>query len=207
MAIPPDPLNRKPWPMKWIVVAIIACIIPYTWLTLAYRKENPAHQPYQDNKDRAQVLRLLDSGFHRYAVTLETLTDPAAPPSSPAEITRIDGGLPPLLRDVLIDSPPLPDRLPVVAAPAQGLAAAPYAFTFACTQPGPDERPATATLYQRGTELVFVVAYENLPGDLQARRLDATGRITVPARTLDPGTYQVTLLGTQESRRWTLELH
>lgn len=193
--------------MKWVVVAIIACIIPYTWITLAYRKEVPAYEPYQDNKDRAQVLRLLDNGFHRFAVSLELLTDPAAPPDTVASVERIDGGLPPLLREVLIDSPPLPDRLPLVVAPAEGLAAAPYAFTFACTQPAADERPATVTLYQQGDQLTFVVAYEDLPGDLQTRRLDATGRITVPARLVEPGTYQATLLGTRESRRWTITLH
>ena len=39
-----NPLVRKPWPMKWIIVAILVTIIPYTWITLAFRKPNPAHE-------------------------------------------------------------------------------------------------------------------------------------------------------------------
>ena len=206
MAAHPDPLNRKPWPMKWIVVAIIACIVPYTWLTLAYRKPNPAHQPYQDNKDRAQVLRLLDSGFYRFDLVFEVPVDPAHPPAEMAEITRIDGGLPPLLRDLLIDSPAVPEQLPVVSAPASVLAGAPYAFSFACIQPTDDERPATATLYQRGSELVVIVACEDLPGSLQSRKPDTTARVVIPPRTLESGNYHVTLIGARESRRWPLEV-
>lgn len=192
--------------MKWIVVAIIACIVPYTWLTLAYRKENPAHQPYQDNKDRAQVMRLLGSGFNRYDVSLELLVDPAVPPINSAETQLLDGGLPPLLRDLLIDQPTLPERLPFVSAPDSSLAGAPYVLTFACTQPEHDERPATATLYHRQDELVLVIDYEQLPDRLRTRELDATAQVSIPANTLTPGTYQISLLGARESRRWTFEL-
>jgi hypothetical protein len=202
----PDPLNRRPWPMKWIIVGILACIIPYTWLTLAYRKEGPAHQPYQDNKDRAQVLRLLESGFNRFDLSIAVLVDPAAPIADAAPTEKLAGGLPPLLRDLLIDPPPMPSRIPRLAAPATGLAGAPYTFDFASAQPDLHERPATATLYQRDQELVVIVGYDANPGELQTCRLDATAAVTLPANTLKPGTYQITLLGALESRRWRLEI-
>lgn len=206
MAPPPDPLNRKPWPMKWIVLAIIACVIPYTWLTLAYRKENPAHQPYQDNKDRAQVLRLLENDFYRFDLSMELLSSPFYPPTGLAETEQLAGGLPPLLRDVLIDPPTLPSRVPVAMALAVGSAGDPYEIYFGGARPGPGERPASATLYRRDSELVILVGYDIPPRELKSRNLNATARITIPAGTLDSGDFQVTLLGERESRRWRLRL-
>ena len=192
--------------MKWIVIGIIACIVPYTWLTLAYRKEGPAHQPYQDNKDRAQVLRLLDSGFHRVELEIAILVDPPVPIPDRAPTEKLAGGLPPLLRDLLIDPPPMPSSLPIVTAPPSGLAGAPYPFNFACAQPHGGERPTTATLYRRDTELVVIVGYDANHGELQSRRLDAFADVVIPAHTLDPGSYQITLLGSLESRRWRIEM-
>lgn len=193
--------------MKWIVVAILACIIPYTWLTVAYRKPNPAHQPYQDNKDRAQVLRLLDNGFHRIELPIAFMVDPPVPTAATVTTEALPGGLPPLLGDVLIDKPPVPTDFVRVSAPPTVLAGAPYVFDFTCTQPNHDERPAESRLYHRLQELVFIIGYESTPGDLKTRDLETTARVTLPAHTLDPGTYRATLVGARESRRWTFTVH
>lgn len=192
--------------MKWIILAILACIIPYTWLTIAYRKEGPAHQPYQDNKDRAQVLRLLENDFYRFDLSMALLPDPLYPAPGLAETEKLAGGLPPLLREVLIDPSPLPPRIPMVAAPARGSAGAPYAFHFACAQPRKGEPPTTATLYRRDSELVVLVGYDASPEELKTRDLDAVAKVTLPADTLEAGDYQITLLGARESRRWRLKL-
>lgn len=193
--------------MKWIVIGILACIVPYTWLTLAYRKAGPAHEPYQDNKDRAQVLRLLDNGFSRFELPLATLVDPMVTPDPIATTEPLPGGLPPLLRDVMIDPPVVPTRFAVVTAPTSALSGAPYDFTFTGIQPHHHAQPTQAVLYLRQQEGVIVVAYAQTPGDLQTRKLQFTARLTLPAHTLAPGTYQMTVVGAVESRRWTLEVH
>ena len=41
--------------MKWVVVAIVVCIVPYTFLTLKYRKTEAPNRPYEDNKKRAML--------------------------------------------------------------------------------------------------------------------------------------------------------
>ena len=192
--------------MKWITIGIIAFLVPYTWLTLAFRKEGPAHQPYQDNKDRAQVLRLLGSDFYRIDLDIAILVDPLPPPAQMAPTEKLPGGLPPLLRDLLIDPPPLPSSIPMVSAPSTGLASAPYTFNFACAQPDTGERPTTATLYYRGTELVVIVGYDANPGELQSRRRDAFADVTIPAHTLAAGSHQITLIGSLGSRRWQFEV-
>ncbi len=207
MSRPNNPLDRKPWPMKWIIVAILITIIPYTWITLAFRKPNPAHEPYQDNKDRAQVLRLLDSGFSRVDLTVQQLIDPPVPPTDAAETKAIAGGLPPLLSDLLIDEPPVPIDFPFVAAPASALSGAPYLIKFACSQPDFDERVNESRLYRRKQELVFIVGYHANPDGLQSRDRGIAAQITIPANTLEAGEYRATLIGTRESRRWTFLVH
>ncbi len=192
--------------MKWIMVAIVACIVPYTWITLQYRKEGPAYEPYQDNKDRAQVLRLLDAGFRRVDLQLERLVAPADPLADAVDTEALPGGVPPLLRDVLIDQPPVPVGFTRVEASGRVLAGQPYPIAFTCTQPDFDERPAQSQLYLRGTQAVFIVGYDLLPGELQARDRQSAARLIIPAHTLAPGQYTAILVGAKESRRWTFEV-
>ncbi|GAB5562082.1 MAG: hypothetical protein SynsKO_37290 [Synoicihabitans sp.] len=193
--------------MKWIIVAILVTIIPYTWITLAFRKPNPAHEPYQDNKDRAQVLRLLDHGFARIDLAVDRLIDPPVPPAESAHAEAIEGGLPPLLSDLLIDKPPVPTDFPFVAAPVSTLSGAPYTLFAACTQPDLDEHVSKSQLYQRNQELVIIIGYQQNPEGLQSRRREVTTRITIPPNTLEPGEYRATLIGARESRRWTFEVY
>lgn len=206
----PEPLpalNRKPWSMKWIVLAILVCIVPYTWITIKYRKEAPAHQPYQDNKDRAQVMRLLDSGYQRVNLTLERLVDPPFPIKNAADFDAIAGGLPTGLSELLIDKPPVPAAFTQLDAPAETLVGTPYVISAGCTQPNDVEQPADSWLYLRGNEAVFVIGYEDLPGELRARRGDTLIRLSVPAHTFNPGQYRATLIGAEASRRWTFIVH
>lgn len=193
--------------MKWIVLAILVMIIPYTWITMAFRKPNPAHEPYHDNKDRAQTMRLLDNGFSRVDLSIELMIDPAVPPSDAADTAAIAGGLPPLLSDLLIDKPPVPIDFPFVAAPASALSGAAYVVKFACTQPDFDERVDESRLYRRKQELVLIVGYHPNPDGLQTRHREVTAQVTIPAHTLEPGEYRATLVGARESRRWTFTVH
>ena len=200
-------LNRKPWSMKWIVLAIVVCIVPYTWITLKYRKEAPPHQPYQDNKDRAQVMRLLDAGFQRIHVSLERLVDPPAPLKDAATIAVAPGGIPPILSELLIDKPPVPSTFTQVNAPTAALSGASYVITLGCTQPDHHEQPAASVAYRRGQEVNFVIGYETNPGELLSRHTDAFLRLVVPAHAFEPGQYHATLIGAQASRRWTFTVH
>ena len=54
--------------MKWVVLTIIAVLVPYTWLTLHYRKPGHAFEPYHDLKNRANIGRLLAAGYQRIPV-------------------------------------------------------------------------------------------------------------------------------------------
>lgn len=204
----PNPFHRKPWSLKWIIAAIVVCVLPYTYLNLKYRKLGPAHQPYADNKARAVVLRLLDAGFQRLDAEVSRPMDPRAfslaGPAAP--LTPLPGGLPPILSEILIDKPLVPVAVTTVLAPAIATAGAPYTLQFSCTQPDHAEHFATATVYRRGEHLTFVPAYDALDGGLQSRFLESTVQLTLPTASLNPGEYHATLVGARTSQRWTFTL-
>ena len=191
--------------MKWIVVAILAVIVPYTYLTLRYRKPGPAFQPYQDMQNRANVARLLSAGYQRIPLPAQRPVDPL-PVSLSAPIAAAAGGLPAELRATLVHAPLLPADITHVVAPLNVGAAEAYAFRFACTLPDQKRQLAGADLYVKGTELIVAPDYEKLSGDLAARSHDNVVQLTVPAGTLKPGRYSVTVVGERSSQAWSFEV-
>jgi len=191
--------------MKWIVVVIVAVIVPYTYLTLRYRKPGPAFEPYHDMQDRANTMRLLSAGFQRITVSA----------SRPAEPTRLaaastlpsPGGVPAALRTTLVQQPLLPSEILSVSAASAANTGAPYPIQFTCTVPDNKEQPGGAELYVRGDEIWIAPTFEKLPGGLQARSRENLVLLTVPAGALKPGSYQMTLLGQSSSRAWTVQVH
>ena len=73
------------------MLAILAVVVPYTWLTLAYRKPGPAFQPYEDLRRQANVKRLLAAGYQRISLTAQRPADrPAVPGGTVAARARLD---------------------------------------------------------------------------------------------------------------------
>jgi hypothetical protein len=200
------PAERRPWPMKWIVLAIIIVIVPYTFITLRYRKPGPAFQPYEDMKNRANTARLLSAGFQRVAVTA---TRPATPAHTvfSATVTTAPGGLPSALGSTLVETPQLPAEIGSVTAPPTVDAGKPYPIQFTCTLPDNQQQLAGAALYLRHSELFITPEFEKLAGGLLSRTRENVVHITVPAGLLRSGNYRITLLGAQSSRAWTLLVH
>ncbi|MEO5960905.1 MAG: hypothetical protein ABIZ49_05755 [Opitutaceae bacterium] len=200
----PAPKNRQPWPMKWIVLAIVVVIVPYTYLTLRYRKPGPAFRPYEDMQKRANVARLLSAGYQRIPLPAQRPTDPTLPIVS-ASIATVTGGLPAELRSTLVQMPLLPRSITqVAAAPATNVDMA-YTFRFACTLPDRKRQLAGADLYLKEDEIVVVPDYEKTFGELLERVSDNVVQLTIPPGALKPNRYRVTLVGEQSSSTWTLE--
>lgn len=197
---------QKPWPMKWVLLAIIVVIVPYTYLTLHYRKPGPAFRPYEDTKNRAVTIRLLSTGYQRIALDATRPADPlltaASAPSAPAA-----GGLPSALTGALIDPPILPVSIDSVTAAPSAASSQPYAIQFTCTLADNKALLAGGHLYRRDGEIIIVPSFEALNGGLQARTRDSVVLLTVPAGALKPGSYAVTLAGSRTSRQWSLQVH
>ncbi|WP_044891785.1 hypothetical protein [Opitutus terrae] len=197
--------SHRPWPLKWILVAILVVIVPYTYLRWHYRKPGPAFEPYHDIKDRANTMRLLAAGFQRITVEADRPADPLRAAAS-ATITAAPGGLPTALDATLVDKPILPsDIVSVVAAPTANTMFS-YPIDVRCLLPDLKEQPAGAHLYVRGEEVYILPLLEQLDGSLLSRNRDNLVRLIVPAGTLKPGHYRVTLVGSQSSRAWRLEV-
>jgi len=192
--------------MTWIAVAIVVFIIGYTVITLQFRKPNPSYQPYHDLKSRGETHNLLTAGFRRIAV-------PAAQPAEPgavgahAEIQPRPGGLPATLKELLFDPPNLPAGYREVRAPATVAALMPCLIQFDCVQGDPHRQPGGAAVYVKDDTVLIVPEYDPLNGDLRTRRDPALVQLTLPAGTLAPGNYDVTLIGAEASAAWTLQVH
>jgi len=202
--------SRKPWPMKWIVLAIVAFIIPYTYLELHFRKPGPAYRPYEDTRNRINNARLLSAGFQRVTLNAERPAEPGRlglASAAPAVSAAAPGGLPAELGGALIDQPLLPVSIDSVTTAATVASAQAYAIQFTCTLPDNKEQLADAHLYHREGVLFLVPSFEKLDGGLLARTRESTVLVTVPAATLRPGSYTVTVIGGRASRRWTLQVH
>lgn len=192
--------------MKWVIVAILLCIIPYTWITVRYRKPGPAFQPYADSKNRANVVRLLEAGYQRFTVPAQRNADPARfrLGAGAAAVTTAPGGLPVLLSQTLVEIPLMPETIIGVVAPATVQPDAPYAVQFTCSVPDNKEQLAGAELYLRDQQVVLIPTFERIQGDLLARSRDSVVQIEIPAGTFKTGRYDVTLIGSRQSQAWTI---
>ena len=202
--MPAPPKDRKPWPMKWIVLAIVLFIPLYTYLTLHFRRPGPAFRPYQDMRDRADVIRLLKAGYQRVAIEARRPAD--ALPGAGAPTLPAPGGLPAELSRTLIESPLLPMEIDSVSAPTSAVSGIDYQIGLTYTLPDNKRQLSGAHLYEREGELVIIADFERLDGTLLARSRDGSALLTVPPGSLRPGTYRVLLVGERASRSWTLNV-
>jgi hypothetical protein len=202
--MPAPPKDRKPWPMKWIVLAIVLFIPLYTYLTLHFRRPGPAFRPYQDMRDRADVIRLLKAGYQRVAIEARRPAD--ALPGAGAPTLPAPGGLPAELRRTLIESPLLPMEIDSVSAPTSAVSGIDYQIGLTYTLPDNKRQLSGAHLYEREGELVIIADFERLDGTLLTRSRDGSALLTVPPGSLRPGTYRVLLVGERASRSWTLNV-
>jgi hypothetical protein len=192
--------------MKWIVLAIIVVIVPYTYLTLHYRRPGKAFQPYADLKDRVNTRRLLSGGFQRITLVAQRPADPARSVLN-APIAAGAGGLPEVLRSSLVDEPKLPAEIIGVSAAPNATTTDPYLVQFSCSLIDNRQQLAGASLYVRNDEIFLVPTFERLGGDLIARSRENVVLLTVPAGALKVGGYRATILGERTSKTWTLQVH
>ncbi|MEO7598635.1 MAG: hypothetical protein ABIV50_06875 [Opitutus sp.] len=195
--------HHRPWPMKWIALVILVIIGPYTFLRWHYRKPNPAFQPYQDIKNQANTQRLLSAGFQRIPLNAERPTEPLRKVTS-APMTAANGGLPASLSSTLVETPLLPTEISAVTAAAETSAMFAYPIEFTCGLPDNRQQLSAAYLYVREDEMIVVPDFERLSGELLARNRENTIRVTVPAGTLRPGRYAISLIGQRSSKAWSL---
>lgn len=193
--------------MRWIILAILLAIVPYTWISLHYRKQARPFEPYNDLKQRANVHRLLAAGYHRIPLSAERPADRPIPSSAAqASLGPAPGGIPAALKETLIEVPNLPEAIRAVNAAATCSTLLPYTIDIECTLPGLDLGLASSFLYLKDKELILLNGFESFAGELRSRTREIPLRLTAPAGTLPPGDYQVIAVGARNSLQWQLSV-
>jgi hypothetical protein len=195
--------------MRWIVIAILAVIVPYTYVNIKFRKPNKPFEPYADMKAEAEVDRLLAAGYRRFSVRAEIPYPPlpateitGGPAATPA---ATPGGLPPELVSVLIDARRLPTDYRELLAPAEPVSTAPFRLQFTARVESDREQLGKAEVFVRDGDVLIVPAFEPVPGELHARTKESLIVLTLPAGLLRPGKHTLTLVGAGSSLRWTVQ--
>ncbi len=195
--------------MKWVALVIVVSLAAYTYLTLHYRKTNPAYRAYQDTKDRAGVMRLLSAGFQRVVLTAQRPADPSTRIAlgSPANAAPSAGGLDTELASSLLDLPLLPSDITHVSAASSVSTLLAYPIQFTCALADNKRQLSGAELYVRENTVTLIPIFEQLDASLLARSRESVVLVTIPPGTLKAGSYKVTLVGERASRTWTLQVH
>ncbi len=194
--------------MKWVFLAILICIVPYTWISLRYRKATPAAEPYADRVERNTP------AAHRH---LALKAERPAPPHSEtprdafaigrAQLTPLPPGLPQGLLN-LIDPPPrLPASVNLVNVPAELQASEPVVIQFTCHLADDHDVLGGADVYIKENAIVILPIFESVTGGLQARTLNERVHVTLPADTLKPGIYDVRLMSANNGFVWQWTVH
>ena len=200
------PESKRPWPMKWVVLAIIATLLPYTAITVLYRKESRPFEPYSDMKRQANVHRLLTAGFNRYLVATDRPTEGlvSIPAARRATTQTAPGGVPEVLADALIEVPHLPSTVRQLVAPISVRVGEALVVSLVAGLPNHHEALGETYLYAKDSELILLVGFDPLPGNLESRARDLALRASVSTEHLKPGRYHLTVVGLTESQVGTV---
>ncbi|MGH7997645.1 MAG: hypothetical protein ACREFX_14970 [Opitutaceae bacterium] len=192
------PRERKPWPMKWVVLAIAVFILGYTYLNLRYRKP-VSFEPYEDARERARIASV---GYRRVSLNLRQPAGNRLVPS--AGPVPVPGGLPADLYASLIEKPRLPESIGAVSAAPSLESGDLYRVRFRCASPGVHLQLGSAHLYQKSGVLYLVVGYVPIIDELAVRDTRTEVLLTAPANSVKSGRYRVVLVGRRESKAWPL---
>ena len=194
----------KPWPMKWIVVAIVIFMIGYTAVNFWFRKPGRAYRPYQDAQDRATVARLLAAGWQKMPVNTRRPVEKPAADDAPAAITRDFPGLGTELHDKFAEKPRLLATIDRVTAPTAVSHGEDYTLYFTASLSDLKAQMGELTLYRHGNELVLVPTLENLPGkELMSRWNDSSYSATFSTASLSPGRYSARIVAQGPAVAWS----
>lgn len=207
---PGQPREHKPWPMKWIVLSILAFIVLYTLIMVKFRKPGPSYEPYQDTVDRVTVERLLSSGYQRFNASVQVPADSVRSlvlgASRPARIHAAPGGIPSEINVDLIQKPTLAESIDSVLAAQSGRTRGTYRILFTATLPDHRHAATSATVFRRGNKLTILPNWDPVGGRLETRWRSSVVLVDVPTDSLPAGTYDVSIVGGHTSRAWTLDL-
>ena len=194
--------SRKPWPLKWIALAIAVYIAAYTVVNLRYRKPGREFQPYEQLQERAGLAK---AGYIQIPARVARPADPRFAPMA-APVDAVQGGLPAGLSAALPAVFQLPVEIGKLSAAPEADRGMPYAIQFGCVLPDNGCELGGAELYLKEGALCIVPDIERLPGGLLTRTRVNVIVLTVPPGTLAAGRYRATLVAAHASKSWVFDV-
>lgn len=203
--------------MKWVALIIAACLGAYTLFTLATLDNRKAarntHEPWAEAKNRAATAQRLETvGYKLTSATTERPANASVINEAitlfRASISSAPAGIPDKISAQLAGQPKLADSFSLVAAPASANTKEPYQILYTCQLPDNQKLLGDTAVYIKADDLVVVTNFHGLDEDLRARTKDTSVLLSLPGTTFTPGrTYNITLVGRNESRQWSVLAH
>ncbi|MBE2216140.1 MAG: hypothetical protein IAE82_19860 [Opitutaceae bacterium] len=206
----PAAREKKPWPMKWIVLAIVVYIAGYTFINVAYRKPpGAAHEPAVEARERAlRTVQTTMNGWSR--VTCQLAAGSPMAEAEPAEVATaplpqpLDRHLPPDLPMIMPGEPALHPGAITVTAPARVAAA--DGLRVRLEFPGGATVPAfgETLAYFKGNHLyLFLQDKRHVAPDSQPVPAASPLVLVLPPATLTAGTWQASVFTASQTFEWT----
>ena len=126
-----------------------------------------------------------------------SLFSPAA-----ADVGSAAGGLPEELAGALAVRPALPAVITAVTAQGETGQAGTCTLQFTCAQPDYKTQIDGVLLLHKGRQIFLLPDFPRLGGQLLARWKESVVLVRFSARSFAPGSYTVTLCGSQRSKVW-----
>jgi hypothetical protein len=207
---PDAPREKKPWPMKWIVLVIAVYIAGYTFINIAYRKPaGSAHEPAAEARERSlRTVQTTMNGWSRVACELAEMVpssdaEPAAVAAKPLP-KPLDRNLPPDLPMIMPGEPALHPAEITVTARGRVSASAPLRVRL--DFPGGAAVPAFGEVlaYFKDRHLyLFIQDQRHVAPDSQPTPAASPLHLVLPPATLTAGTWQASAFTASQAFEWT----
>ncbi len=193
----------KPWPMKWIVLAIVLFIAGYTLVNVYFRKSGRAYRPYEDMANRVTTTRLLDAGWRKIDLPIRRPVEKAG--FTGASVSRGGAGLGPNLAGLFAEPPVLAHSIDKATAPPTPRPGSAVYFTASVTDQ--HWEVVRVQMLVRSHEVVLMPILEKMSaGEVLGRWHDADYAVELPLAELPPGRYQARLVSQGPAAQWNFEV-
>lgn len=185
---PPLP-EKKPWPISWVILSILAFMIFYTLIMAFFRKQQDPFFPFEEAQSSQMAPLLKSEGWEIFTGAMLTGSFRENPRFvfSPREGIELQSTEASALVEVTLDDPHIPLLLDSVIAPTSIRADEPYQAELHWVPTDPFEHPARLYFFTRDDNIIILPPHGR--GRQTAEATETPTYLFIPPEHLAPGTY------------------
>jgi len=198
----PEQNERRPWPMTWVVVAIVAFITLYTMINVVFRKEEAPHKPYEEAQERQSRYFDFDMNGWKWLEAVPTTAAPRAEEIqaltiSSREVTgRLDQDMP---MDLVTAIPKRPDLVGSIES-IEATRAMDRSIKITLIRAPDDASPVKLEAFLKDGQVVILAVEDKEESAENQFSLELTEDL------FTPGDYSVSLYSDPTVYEWTFTL-